>query len=198
MIAMPAPRHEPSTPDRPFTIAEYARLAETRSGYTELIEGALLMSPSPTPKHNIASGRLYVQLSQQIPTLLEVIQDVDIDLQLAPPTEPGFSRRPDLIVVNRGELKRVEAQGGLLRASEVLVVIEIVSRGSRRTDWVYKRAEYEEARIPWYWILDIEGRASLDACELTEGGGYRERPRVTGTFRTEEPFPVTVELDQLV
>src|SRR5919198_1332594 len=108
MTAMPVPRHEPTTPDHLLTIAEYAALGETEPGYTELVEGRLLMSLSPAPKHNIASGELFVQLREQVPPHLQAIQDIDLDLELAAPDEPGFSRRPDLIVVERTEVDRVD------------------------------------------------------------------------------------------
>jgi len=197
MTAMPAPRHEPTTPDHPLTIGEYAELGETKSGYTELIEGSLLMSPSPAPNHNIASGELFVQVRQQLPADLRAILDVDVDLGLGPPSEPGFSRRPDLIVVSRDTVRRVASAGGLIRASEVLVVAEIVSPSSRRIDNVDKRGEYADAGIPWYWIVDIDEPISVVASYNTEEFGYRDHQQVTGTFITEEPFPITVDLDRL-
>ena len=82
------------------------KLADTveqylRRGAQVYIEGHLLMSPSPTPKHARASGRLYLQLTEQSPGHVEVLLDIDVDLQLVPAREPGFSRRPDLVVVDR-------------------------------------------------------------------------------------------------
>src|SRR3977135_2361760 len=115
MTAMPAPSHDPAVPDHPLTIGEYAALGETKSGYTELIEGHLLMSPSPTTKHMRASGRMYLQLTEQLPERIEVFQDIDIDRELVPAGEPGFSRRPDLVVVDRKASDRVHSEGGLLR-----------------------------------------------------------------------------------
>jgi Uma2 family endonuclease len=197
MIAMPAPSHEPTAPDHLLTVAEYAALGETEPGYSELVEGRLLMSPSPTPKHNIAAFELAVQLREQVPASLRVVLDVDVDLELDTPDQPGFSRRPDLIIVERAALNRVNREGGLLRASAVHVVIELVSPGSSRTDKIHKRAEYEEAGIPWYWIVDLVDPVSLVACRLGEEGGYRDAARVTGTFTASEPFPVTVDLDGL-
>jgi Uma2 family endonuclease len=191
------PRHEPTTPDHLLTIAEYAALGETEPGYTELVEGRLLMSPSPAPKHNIASGELFVQLREQVPPHLQAIQDIDLDLELAASDEPGFSRRPDLIVVERSEVDRVDNEGGLLRAAAVQVVVEIVSPGSRRTDKINKRNEYEDAGIPWYWIVDITQPISLVACYCTKEFGYQDHQRVTGAFTTEEPFPVTIDLERL-
>ncbi len=34
----------------------------------------------------------------RLPDHLEFIQDIDVDLGLVPPGEPGFARRPDLII----------------------------------------------------------------------------------------------------
>lgn len=54
-------------PAQLLTVAEYAEFGETESGYTELLEGRLLMSPSPAPDHNFASLELAVQLRPQVP-----------------------------------------------------------------------------------------------------------------------------------
>src|SRR5207247_1076221 len=142
MTAVPLP------PAHLLTVGEYAALGEDDSGRSELMEGNLVMSPSPSPDHNMAALRIAVQLLPQLPQDLEVITDVDIDLAVAPADQPGFSRRPDVIVVRRSARQRVRIEGGLIRASEMLVVIEIVSPGSRRTDNVVKRAEYADAGIP--------------------------------------------------
>lgn len=197
MTAMPVPSHEPTALDHPLTIGEYAALGETESGYTELIEGSLLMSPSPMLNHMIASGELFVQIREQLPAHLRVVHDIDIDLQLGPPSHPGFSRRPDLVVVNHETVQRVVSERRMLRASEVLVVIEIVSPGSRRTDYVHKRDDYAEASIPKYWIVDLDEPVSLLAYHLTEQFGYRDDQESSGTFSATEPFPITLDLDQL-
>ncbi|MGB3438010.1 MAG: Uma2 family endonuclease [Actinophytocola sp.] len=181
-----------------LTIGEYAALGETEHGYTELIEGRLIMSPSPVPDHNNAALELAVALRPRLREDVEVQLDVDINLQLAPLDEPGSSRRPDLIVVQRDARKRVRAEGGMVRASEVLLVVEIVSPSSRRIDHVHKRNDYADAGIPNYWIIDIDEPISLTACRLTEQFGYQDDQTSTGTFRTEVPFPVEINLDRLV
>ena len=183
---------------RLLTVAEYAELGETESGYTELLEGRLLMSPSPVPDHNFAGAELLVQLRPQLPDHLEVIPHIDVDLELADADQPGFSRRPDLMIVERGARQRVRAEGGLIRAAEVLVVIEIVSPGSRRTDHVAKRSEYADAGIPHYWIVDLDEPVSLLDCPLAEGFGYQDGGSVTDVFTTTEPFPVRLQLNRLL
>jgi hypothetical protein len=59
----------------------------------ELQEGNLVMPSNHTPRHMIASRELRDQLKSQLPPHLRVIQDVDIDMQLAPTDQPGWSRR---------------------------------------------------------------------------------------------------------
>lgn len=181
-----------------LTIAEYASLGETEHSYTELIEGRLIMSPSPVPDHNNAGFELGVELRSRLPDAFEVQLDMDVDLNLVPADEPGSSRRPDLMVVNRNARKRVRAEGGLIRASEVLLVVEIVSPSSKRIDHVHKRNDYADAGIPNYWIIDIDDPVSLTACRLTEEFGYQDDQIATGIFKAEVPFPVEINLDRLV
>ena len=42
----------PQPPAHLLTVTEYAELGETESGYRELVEGRLLVSPSPVPDRN--------------------------------------------------------------------------------------------------------------------------------------------------
>ncbi|HET8642445.1 MAG TPA: Uma2 family endonuclease, partial [Pseudonocardiaceae bacterium] len=162
----------------------------------ELQEGNLVMSPSPAPDHVYAMGELYVQLRAQVPGHLEVLQDVDVDLCLAAADLPGFVRRPDLVVVEKSARTRTR-NGGLIRASEVWVVIEIVSPGSRRLDHVIKHVEYADAGIRYYWIVDIEPPVSLLPYHLAEAFGYIDDGLVTGSFKTGVPFPVDLDLTRL-
>ncbi|NEE02561.1 Uma2 family endonuclease [Phytoactinopolyspora halotolerans] len=199
MSALPAPQDSPGLvgPDRLLTVDEYAALGEVESGYTELIEGRIMMSPSPTPMHNIASFELAAQLKRQLPSHLRVVQDVDLDLEFVASDHPGFSRRPDLVVIEREAVDRVAREGGMLRASEVAVVIEIASPGSRRIDYRDKHGEYADAGIRHYWIVDLRDPVSVVACHLAGEFGYQNAPDVTGVFEATEPFNVRLDLDKL-
>lgn len=196
MTALP----DPMTPPEPrlLTVAEYAALGETEHGYTELQEGHLLVTPSPRPRHNIASGRLHTQLEHQIPAYLEVIENMDVDLELAPPDQPGFVRRPDLIIVTQDAVVRTDADGSLLRASDTLLAVEIVSPGSsRRTDHVIKRGEYADAGIPHYWIIDLDTPVSMVVCHLAGEFGYQDSMCTTGMVKVDDPCALTIDLDRL-
>lgn len=182
-------------PTHLLTIGEYAALGQDERGRTELQEGSLVMSPSPVRRHMKAVASLVLQLDPQLPDHLEVIPELDIDLELAAPDQPGSSRRPDLILSDRSAGERFEAEGSMVRASAVAVVIEVMSAGSQRMDNVTKRAEYADAGIPNYWIVDIENPTTLVACRLSEEFGYVDDGAVTGVFTASHPFEVTIDLD---
>ncbi|GAB3135087.1 Uma2 family endonuclease [Amycolatopsis sp. NPDC004378] len=174
-------------PDQLLSLEEYRALGETDRGFTELVEGRVVPSPGGGRAHNLAACRLAGQLERQLPRGLAFVLGSDLDLGLAPPGEPGFSRRPDLLVFDRA------ARADPIRAEEVAVVVEIATSGSRRTDYRVKHDEYADAGIPHYWIVDLREPVALVACR-----GYRDAPAVTGTFATREPFPVELDLDALL
>jgi Uma2 family endonuclease len=185
-------------PDGPLTVAEYLAIGEVEPGYTELAEGRLELSPSPKRRHSRACSVLWVMLDGQVPQEFEVVEDIDVDLQFAPPDGPGTVRRPDLIVARRAAAERVDREGEVYRASDVVLAVEVVSPGSRRLDRRVKRDEYADAGIPHYWIVDLDEPVSLLACHLAGEFGYADGGAATGAFRAMEPFPVEIDLDALV
>jgi len=199
VTALPEPHAERrwEIPDHLLSIEEYAALGETDSGFTELVEGRLVMSPSPSRRHNKAAYLLGQQLERQLPPELDFSLDIDVDLELVPRGDPGFSRRPDLMVTYREANSRVDDDGDMFHAEEVLVVVEIVSPGSKRTDYQVKHDEYADAGIPHYWIVDITAPVSLVACHQAGEFGYQDASAVTGIFTTDVPFPVKIDLDAL-
>lgn len=184
-----------SMPDL-LSVADYAALPEDEIVRFELQEGCLVMSLRPRADHQACALALAVQLMSQLPAHLEVLLDIDVDLELAAPGRPGFVRAPDLVVANRAARARTRVEGGFVRASEVVVLVEIGSPGSKRTDGVIKMGEYADAGVPHYWIVDIDGPVGVRAFRL-EQGAYREVGRFVGELRVEEPFPAVVDLSRL-
>ena len=180
-------------PGHLLTIAEYAALDGT--GFTELVEGRVVTSPGSGRRHDVAVCLLAGQLERQLPRGLAFVVRNDLDLRLAPDGEPGFARRPDLLIVGRAALARGD---GLVRADEVLIVVEIVAPDSKRTDYQVKHDEYADAGIPHYWIVDTAEPVSLVACHRGGASGYVDAPAVTGTFTTDVPFPVVIDLTALL
>lgn len=185
------------TPPHPLTIAEYLTIGEIEPGYTELVEGSIVMSPSPVPRHSRAQIRLTGQLNAQLPDDLEALPEIDVDLALSGPDGPGWSRRPDIVVARRTAYERVDREGGVLTTTDVVLAIEIVSPGSRRTDHVTKRGEYADAGIAHYWIVDLGDPVSLLPCHLAGEFGYADGGVVTGRHAATAPFRVDLDLDAL-
>lgn len=184
-------------PRRPLTVAEYLELRETEFR-VELVEGQLTVSPPPTPWHSRASYLLTSALSEAVPSGWEVYQEVGVDLELAPVDQPAFVRIPDLTVVRAEAVRRLRAEGGIFRAADALLVVEVLSPGTIRTDQVVKRDEYADAGIPHYWIVDIREPVSIKTFRQAGEFGYADGEEITGAFRTDEPFRFEVDLSRLV
>jgi Uma2 family endonuclease len=177
-------------PTHHYTAREYVALGETDQRY-ELQEGSFLVLPGPSPRHLKAALALAIQLRVQLPRGVKFVPDAEVDLGLAVPTSPGTVRRPDLVAVGDGAGARV------LRAPEIQLVVEVAAPGSYRMDYQIKRSEYADAGIPHYWIIDVADPISLLACELS-GSDYVDNGKSVGVFSTTNPFPVTVNLANLV
>lgn len=191
----------PSQPRRLLTVADYLVLPEDAEVHHELQEGILVMSPRPVPDHQLCLSRILRRLQDQLPSDLVVLPEVDVDLRLVPGDRPATIRAPDLVVVSGAALERVRREGGLLRAAEVVLAVEIISPGSRRLDTIVKHSEYADAGIPHYWAVDLGepgGRPQLTAHHLAGGFGYADAGPVSGTFTATEPFGVRIDLDALV
>jgi Uma2 family endonuclease len=191
----------PTQPLRLLTVADYLALPEDTEVRHELQEGVLVMSPRPFPDHQRCQRRIARQLEDQVPGGLEILPEVDVDLQLAPPTHPATVRVPDLVVVHVSALERIRHEGRLLRAAEVVLVVEIISPGSRRLDTVLKHSEYADAGVPHYWIVDLGepgDRPQVTAHHLAGEFGYADAGPVVGVFAAAEPFAVHIDLNALV
>jgi Uma2 family endonuclease len=192
VTALPLPR------PRLLTAAEFAALDEATDGRYELQDGNVVMSPSPIPLHQAGQGELLAQLRDQVPGDLKVLPAVDLDLELVPPRSPGFVRIPDVVVVTRASFQRVREHGGLLRAADAVLAVEILSPGSVRTDRIIKRGEYADAGIPHYWMVDLDDGPSLTACHLAGEFGYQDAAPERGVLVTGAPFPLRIDVAALL
>jgi Uma2 family endonuclease len=152
----------------------------------ELVDGVLLVSPSPLLPHQVALMGLLTALHAAAPDDLRVLPaPLDVRLSLT------RQLQPDIVVVPRSALtpKLVDPP---------LLVVEVLSPSTRATDLTLKRHVFEQAGVPAYWLLDPEV-PSLTALEL-RGGGYVEVASAVGgeSFVIERPFPVRLSPAELV
>ena len=71
----------------PWTTADLAGLPDDGQRY-EIIDGSLLVSPPPSPLHQLVAGRLAVFLRDAAPKGLDVVEAVGVRLRLGAPVDP--------------------------------------------------------------------------------------------------------------
>ncbi|WP_433803493.1 Uma2 family endonuclease [Actinomycetospora sp. CA-084318] len=151
-------------PDHLLSLDEWEALDEELVKTAELVEGVLVVSPSPSPVHQRLLWRLCAALEPQVAPGHVLIPDLDVLIDAGP---PPTVRKPDVAVVRAEAYER----GERLVPADLLAAFEILSPGSRRTDRVAKLAEYAEGAIPHYGIVDPDG-PTLTEFALVDGA-YR-------------------------
>jgi Uma2 family endonuclease len=165
-------------PGGPFTYDDLLSFPDDRYR-RELIDGQLIVSPSPATLHQLVVSRLLVLLDRAAPPHLTVLPG---------PVDVLFSQStvliPDLVVVPTDQV------GGPNLTGPPLLVVEVASPSTRRTDRTLKLATYEAERVPSYWLADPDGPA-VTVLELA-GERYSQPVTVTGdqALGVDRPFPV--------
>ncbi|GAA1638182.1 Uma2 family endonuclease [Georgenia ruanii] len=144
---------------RPLTRADLDAMPDDGHRH-ELVDGALVVTPAPRPRHQTAVLRLAVLLDRACPKDLQVFV-APLDVALAEDTV----LEPDVLVAPRADLTERD-----LAAAPVLAV-EVLSPSTRLIDLHLKRARYEAAGTPSYWVVDPD-EPSLTAWELRDGGYF--------------------------
>ena len=137
---------------RRWTEAEFyaARDAAPPGERWELVDGEVLVTPSPHWMHQRVLARLFQDLHEYVRAAAlgeAFFSPLDVRLQ------PGLVLQPDLLVVPAGELRRRSDVIGRL-----LLAVETVSPSSARHDRVTKRPVYQRNRVPEYWAVDETSR----------------------------------------
>jgi Uma2 family endonuclease len=165
---------------RPFTRSELDALPDDGRRH-ELVDGTLIVTPAPSPRHQTVLGELFVTLHEACAADLQVLF-APLDVALAEDTV----LEPDLLVAARSEFTARDLP------TAPLLAVEVLSPSTRRLDLTLKRSVFEAAGCPSYWVVDPD-RPSLTAWQLEEGR-YVEVAHVSGaeTFVATDPFAVTI------
>lgn len=164
-----------------WTHEDLDALPETHKVTYELVDGQLLVSSAPGREHQRVSRGLFRLLDAGCPPELEVLYS-PVDFR---PTARR-SLEPDLLVFRRADAVGKAITTGLLLA------VEVLSPSTRSVDLILKRALYEEAGVPSYWVVDPD-EPSITAWELRDGG-YVEAGRAMG----DRPLALTSPYDVVV
>jgi Uma2 family endonuclease len=186
MSVMAPPYEDVPVRDDGFTVEDLDEMPDDGRRY-ELIDGLLVVSPTPRWEHQRASIKLGGVLDAACPDAFAVLDPIDVR------GGPRTSVQPDLSVVRDSDL--VPDQRYL---SVPVLAVEIGSPTTARVDRKLKRDVYAGLGIASYWIVDLD-EPSITVLRLI-GDCYVEQATVRGdeTLTVTEPFPVTLRPSQLV
>ena len=165
---------------RSLTVTDLDLMPDDGHRY-ELIDGALLVTPAPSVRHQTVSTNLLVALHAACPAGLRVLT-APLDVVLTEDT----AVQPDLVVAHRSDFSEKNLPG------PPLLAVEILSPSTRSIDLLLKRERYERAGVPSYWVVDpVE--PSLTAWELRDAT-YEQIAHVLGdrSWTATAPYSVTI------
>ena len=127
----------------------------------QVLEGDLVVSPSPKVKHQ--------RLVKPLQRLLARAEDAEVGEWFPAPVDVVVSERdvvePDIPFIAREHL-------GIVTADNVQgapdLVVEIISAGSRKRDVITKRHIYERDGVRFYWLVDPE-EETVRVSDLKDG-----------------------------
>ncbi len=130
-----------------FTYKDYKSLPESETKRYELVEGELIMVPSPNEYHQRVSGNLEFILREFVQEKnLGRIYDAPFDVHLG-----DNVAQPDILFVFK-ERSYVITEEEIKGAPDL--VIEILSPATAERDRTYKKVLYARYGVREYWIVD--------------------------------------------
>ncbi|MCY3021047.1 MAG: Uma2 family endonuclease [Planctomycetota bacterium] len=130
-----------------FTYEEYRTLPENGRHY-QVVDGDLIMSPSPTFRHQL----IIMELSRR---LAGFVADNRRGVVLFAPLDVILSEenvfQPDILYISN-ERRSVILREGLRGAPDLCV--EVLSPSNRELDLTVKRLTYAKFGLPELWIVD--------------------------------------------
>lgn len=148
---------------------QYLALTDSARRPVEFTDGVLEPLPMPTDKHQSIVKFLLYAFDRFMAPLGGKVLFSPLRLRI----RPGKYREPDLMVLRSASDPRREDRYW----TGADLVVEVVSSDGVERDTVEKRADYSEARVPEYWIVNPENETII-VLTLT-GGAYAE----AGVFR---------------
>lgn len=139
----------------------------------EVINNQLVMSPAPTPKHQLLVKNIAFELEKHIKaTNLGEVLFAPVDVQL----NDANVFQPDIIFIRKERMNIIQDK---IEGAPDLVV-EVLSPGSEKHDTSSKKEAYEKSGVNEYWIVDPKTK-QVTGYQLKENR-YTEIPSETGTI----------------
>ncbi|MGH3977443.1 MAG: Uma2 family endonuclease [Pseudonocardiaceae bacterium] len=174
----------------PWSERDWLELPESM-GRVELLDGTLLVSPSPAAPHQRLVLNLAQALREVVPDEFEVFPGLNIRMR------PGRILIPDIVVLTPAGL-----DGTIFGPDSVALAVEVTSPSNAWADRLVKPDAYARAGIPHYLRIDLDrGPDHLGAScySLGPAGVYSETGRAdeAGRLVFDRPFPADLDLATL-
>ncbi|MGI5469524.1 Uma2 family endonuclease [Streptomyces sp. CA-132043] len=161
----------------------------------ELVDGRVVPSGMTSWWHNRVRRKIESAVEEALvdPYTFDSEQCVTVDERNRP--------KPDIIVFDDSRLSMDTLV--CIPVAKVVLVIEVMSPGSRQDDRVRKPAMYAAAGVPFYWRVEPGEDNVPQVHEYwlhAERGEYipaPEHPVHTTKLETGHPFPITIDLASL-
>ena len=172
--------------ERLYTIEDIYALPE--GARAELIDGQLYMMAPPTRRHQEIVGELYTSISNYIKSKGGSCKPYIAPFAVFLNADNKNYIEPDISVIcDRNKLTDRGCDG----APDW--VIEVVSPGSRRTDYYTKLFKYRTAGVREYWIVDPDkNRILVYNFESEDAGDYSFNDSIKAGIYSDFSFDFSV------
>jgi Uma2 family endonuclease len=162
-----------------FTYEDYKNLPESETKRYELLEGDLVMVPSPSWRHQDISRRLEFRLEAFVEKQqLGVVADAPLDVILGEDVV-----QPDILFISQQRSTIIHDEA--IRGAPDLV-IEILSPATAQRDRTYKKTLYARHGVQEFWLVDPETQ-TVEVLSL-RARGYRRAALYSRDETLESPL----------
>jgi len=163
-----------------WTYAEFARLPTSGTTRYEIIDGELVVTPSPSLRHQRIVGRLFRSLAG-------FAEENELGEAFVSPLDVLFAEgdyfEPDILFVRSGR-DDVLTDRGIEGPPDL--VVEVLSPSTEARDRGIKLDRYRFFDVPEYWVIDPDERI-IEVWRLAEGASA---PAVYGSADTLRWTPI--------
>ena len=167
---------------KPLNLAEYLNYNDGTDTCYELVNGELIPMSLGTGKHGEIADflnsvfRAEIQRNQQAWVSKQMI----IGIQSPRGGRWDTVRIPDVVILPLEQWRELQNKEAVITLNQPvpLLIVEVVSESTKRTDYRAKKAEYSVLEISEYWIVDpLENQVTIltlvdewyDSLEFTGG-----------------------------
>jgi len=171
-----------------YYTADMVRALPDDGNRYEVVYGKLLVTPAPRLWHQVLVQRLGVALDLYL-------RAEPVGLVLHAPADISWGRdvlvQPDVFVAVPDEARALTWS----RVQTLLLVAEVLSPSTARSDRFLKRLRYREAGVPTYWVIDGDER-TVEVWTPADDFPVIERERVEWQ-PASAALPFTLRLEEL-